>query len=274
MHAIQHELKEQPPGEDIFSLRAMHGMSDGLACFNHLYRVITNQILAKLNESNAFFQDPEFLNELDLQFARRYLHAIATSPSQDTPSSWRVLFQKRSDSRITPMQFAVAGVNTHVNFDLPFAVVKTVHALRRTKLDVPQQRHDYDRVNNVFFAKIPKLRHHLEESWEKRIDRDVLRLINNRVDDVIVVVDRALAWVQAERLWRTPVGEQLDRAERRIDDWVSVVNRGLLAPVPSWARDHAAVRSMAAQLSHTGAVVAGRVGSRFVPGPRAHAGGH
>ena len=44
-----------------------------------------------------------------------------------TPAPWRVLFERRT-GQIAGVQFAAAGINAHINFDLPFALVATWEA--------------------------------------------------------------------------------------------------------------------------------------------------
>jgi hypothetical protein len=239
MQEIQVALGEAPSTLGPDAAHKVHEMSDGLGCFNYLYQVITQQILDELT-TGTFFHDPEFLQELDLQFAHRYFDAIDRyGNGRDYPRSWAVLLDRRSDEDITPMQFAVAGVNTHVNFDLPCAVVATCRKLGR-RLHVPEQRHDYDRVNEVFFDKIPALRQHFDNGWERWLDQHVFRWINNLVDDAIVVLDRNLAWLRAEDLWEIPQGAALRSAELDLDRKASEMNELLLSPVPSWLRGGAA----------------------------------
>lgn len=267
LREIQSALKEGPSGEGVDSLRDLHRMTDGLACFNHLYRVITAEILDKYDAGN-FFRDPGFLQELDVQFARRYFNAIATYGQPSRPRSWAVLFDRRADVRITPLQFAAAGVNTHVNFDLPFAVVATCRALGR-HMHAPGQHHDYDRVNEVFFIRMARLRHHYEEDWQRRLDRRAIKTITNVIDDILVVLDRMLAWRQAEHLWRTPAGEPLQRTEKILDAVVSATNLALLTPMPPWLRDGLVIRSALSTIAHAGAIISGRLGYRIPPVKRA-----
>ena len=39
------------------------------------------------------------------------------------------MLANRSETHIAPMQFALAGMNAHINHDLPMAVVKTCEDL-------------------------------------------------------------------------------------------------------------------------------------------------
>jgi hypothetical protein len=230
MRQIQAGLEESPTSEGVESLAELHGMSDGLACFNHLYRVITAQILRHFDSGDLFI-NKAFLQELDVQFARRYFAAIAAYGKGECSSrAWQVLIERRRNRDITPMQFAVTGVNTHVNYDLPFAVVATCRALGTT-LEAPGQRHDYDRVNEVFFEKIPRLRAYFEQRWQLFLDRSLFRLLANQVDNMTVVLDRALAWETAEHLFTLQGTPAFPRAERSHDAAVALINHALLVPL-------------------------------------------
>ena len=47
----------------------------------------------------------------------------------DTPSAWVPLFAQRSRRGVAPLQFALAGMNAHINRDLPVALVTTCREL-------------------------------------------------------------------------------------------------------------------------------------------------
>jgi hypothetical protein len=268
--AVQSELGEEFPADaNHDSLIAIGKMSDGLACFNHLYKVVTAEILGRL-ETSGLFIDPTFLAMLDMQFAKRYFEAIvATDPANSAKSScaWDVLFERRGDTKISKLQFAIAGVNTHINYDLPFAVVETCHALDRN-LHVPGHRHDYDRVNEIFFAKIPTLRHRLEERWEKDLDRRLFRTVNNWVDDVVLALDRTTAWYHAEYLWRLH-DDHRSKAEADLDEGVAGLNRVILHEAPGWVTRNWATKRIHARALHGATSVAGTYALHAAPAQRA-----
>jgi hypothetical protein len=230
LRQIQSGLDLDPGTDTVESLAELHEMTDGLASFNHLYRVITAEIWREY-QTRDFFQNKPFLAELDVQFAKRYFDAIATYGQGDCRSrAWQVLIERSDDRRITPMQFAVSGVNTHVNYDLPFAVVATCKRLK-TALEAPGQHHDYDQVNTVFFAKIPTLRAHFEERWQQFLDRSVLKLLATQLDNMTVVLDRGLAWETAEHLSTIQPTSAFHRSERSHDAAVALINHALLVPL-------------------------------------------
>ena len=188
---IQEEAeKNTPPPE-----------SDGVASFNFLYTTITTAILTRLQDGS--FEDPPFLSELDVQFAGRYLNALAAFQQrpESAPRAWRGLIERRSDRHITRMQFAVAGVNAHVNFDLALALVATWE-LTGPPESTGKQHDDYLAINTVFRDEMAGLRHYFEDPLLRSLDTSTADRINNHFDDMLVVVLRNSAWHVAEHLWR------------------------------------------------------------------------
>lgn len=205
------------------------GRRDGLACFNYLYRIITGTVADKVDEGN-FFSDNDYITTLDVVFASRYLDALAAyraAPAK-APESWRVLIDDRANRHISPLQFAVAGVNAHVNYDLPFAVVGAAERLGRP-LGQGSQRHDYQLVNDIFYAHMRKLRQHFEDRFEQGLDRSLLDAAANHVGDATVLLARDVAWDHGERIWRVRENAaDMAAHAAALDRTVAEVSRGLL----------------------------------------------
>jgi hypothetical protein len=71
------------------------------------------------------FRDARFMSELDVVFANMYFAAIAAGdvdPSR-APSAWRPLLRVPRNCGIPRLQFAPAGMNAHINRDLPQGIV-------------------------------------------------------------------------------------------------------------------------------------------------------
>src|SRR5437660_945212 len=122
--------------------------SDGVARFNHLY--LEETVAVDTATHTAGFGDPEFISALDVVCAGRYFAAVdAVRAGQQPPRSWAPLFAARGDPRIAPIQFALAGMNAHINHDLPLALVSTFQARSlEISRDSPQYR-DYLKVNET-----------------------------------------------------------------------------------------------------------------------------
>src|SRR5262245_30793736 len=97
--------------------------SDGVACFTRLYLDVTEGVQAELQ--SLAFADPPFLADLDVRFADLFFDAVdqAAKPGGTVPRAWAPLFEARSKRGVAPLQFAIAGMNAHINRDLPIAVV-------------------------------------------------------------------------------------------------------------------------------------------------------
>jgi hypothetical protein len=97
---------------------------DGLKWFNWLYVQVTDAVSARMAAGG--FSDPAWLAALDMQFARLYFDALKTMLSGSTAAdSWRAIFERRNQTPIARIQFAMAGMNAHINHDLPIAIVNT-----------------------------------------------------------------------------------------------------------------------------------------------------
>ena len=99
--------------------------TDGVACFTRLYLEVTKAVQTEL--ANTTFADPRFLEVLDVAFANLFFDAVRAheqSP-REAPRAWAPLFECRSTRGIAPLQFALAGMNAHINRDLPVALVTT-----------------------------------------------------------------------------------------------------------------------------------------------------
>jgi hypothetical protein len=170
-----------------------------VADFNWLYLTITEEILSRLQ--TGYFADPEFLSLLDVEFAKRYFDALRrwSDASVATPEAWKVLFRRLRDLDVRSLPAAAAGVNAHVNYDLPFALVNTWNRLDSGPENRRQHR-DYLLINEIFFAKIPELRRGYLATWQLLVDR-----LNGHLDDwcqnSVIEAARNLAWQDGERLW-------------------------------------------------------------------------
>jgi hypothetical protein len=200
-----------------------------IADFNNLYLTITRRILER--EAAGHFNDPAFLNRLDVEFALRYLDALRLFGSGVTtvPAAWIVLFGRYNDASLRSLPCAVAGVNAHINFDLAFALVATWQKLGHAA-DHSAQHRDYLVVNEVFAEEIPALRRRFLTRWQRCVDR-----VNGNFDDwyqnMLVECTRARAWERAQQLWLVRddlVAFNTTRSEMDVE--AAAVGRVLLSP--------------------------------------------
>lgn len=203
---------------------------DGVAVFNRVYLEVTEHIGGLLDggAGRSPFTDSDMLAELDVRFAALWLHAYdAERSGHPVPAAWRPLFEGREGGRL-PIQYALSGMNAHIEHDLPLAVVSTCRA---RGLDPGDIRRDYDAVNDVL------------ASVESRIRRSFLTEIGQQVDDRVgaavhlvsswkIEKARDLSWVTAETIWALRSTRLLyGRFLSALGSTVGMASRALLAPV-------------------------------------------
>jgi Family of unknown function (DUF5995) len=172
---------------------------DGVAYFNRLYLQVTQAVLAA--SQNTPFEDPAFLDLLDVVFAGLYFDAEATIASgASCPVAWRPLTHERSAPR-APIQFALAGMNAHINHDLPLAVVQTCRQLGVAVDDNSPQHADYERVNAILATVETQIAGWFDSGLIADVEDVVPQDVANAIAMWSVVTAREIAWDHARVLW-------------------------------------------------------------------------
>jgi len=208
--------------------------SDGLKWFNRLYLQVT--LAVRDAATTTTFRDPAFLAALDVVFANLYFDAVAAAEADASraPAAWRPLFECRRKAGVRPIQFALAGMNAHINRDLPQGIVETY----RLTDGAPEQgsaRHgDFEKVNDLLAAVEDRIKPEFSTGLVLAVD-----VACGEVDDVMAMwkvrAARAAAWTNAEVLWALRSAPALRQAFfSRLDSFTGFAGRGLLlatAPV-------------------------------------------
>jgi hypothetical protein len=172
--------------------------SDGLACFNRMYLEVTKAVSADL--SQGFYADPVFMAKLDVTFANLYFAAAqAADTPAAVPAAWRPLAELRGAVGVEPIQFALAGMNAHINHDLPVAVVATCAELG-TSPDAGTHYTDFQKVDALLDSEEEAIRRSFETTVEQAVDQH-LQAVDNLVACWAINSARDLAWQHALVLW-------------------------------------------------------------------------
>jgi hypothetical protein len=128
---------------------------DGLKWFNRLYLIVTREV--DLNPPAGGWKDAEWLLLLDVVFAGFYFRAVADflSGGPTVPSSWSAMLSARYTSGIDRIQFALAGMNAHINHDLSLALLATDQQMGLEPDDASPQHVDYEAVNGLLNTVMP-----------------------------------------------------------------------------------------------------------------------
>lgn len=203
---------------------------DGVSCFNHLYLAVTVNVLAAKEQQR--FADPPFLADLDVAFANLYFAALRAfdSGDEDTPRAWLPLLAARARTDVAPLQFALAGMNAHINRDLPQALVETFAALGVDMTRPSRQSDDYDRVDALLAATEAGIKDSYLGPLARRLDRRFAG-VDDAVANWSVSAARRAAWTNGWALWHlrahaTLSTDYLDT----LDGMVGFAGRGLLVP--------------------------------------------
>ena len=208
---------------------------DGVRWFNRLYLAVTRGVAKWLEDNDQASEG--FLERLDVLFANMFFEALdAAQGGPDLPSeypfhAWKPLFERRHRRDVAPLQFALAGMNAHINHDLALGVQQVCAEIgRRPERDSPEYQ-DYIAVNGLI------------ETTEREVKvwllSDALMELDRRfgpVDDAIVLWNiiqaREAAWTHAEVLWRLSDEGLVERSYREaLDRTTGFIGRALMLPV-------------------------------------------
>jgi hypothetical protein len=213
---VQSILDDLPPSRS----------NNRVAAFNTLYLRITQRIEAALRSGVT---SPDFLEMLDVEFAKRYFDALDRWNQDDeaTPDVWEVLFKRACEERLSTLVAAMLGVNAHINHDLSLALIATWNGLGAPTDEDPIHP-DYLLVNDIFYEEIPRLRQSFSTEWQLAIDGFVGPL-DDWSQRLLVTVTRAHAWEQGLRLWQLRNDDDdFEQARLTMDRAASLVGEVLI----------------------------------------------
>jgi hypothetical protein len=228
---IQSILDELPPSP----------AANRVSAFNELYLKITRRVDGALVTG---VNQPEFLELLDVEFAKRYFDALNrwNDDDEDTPDVWEVLFKRAGDTEMSRLAAAMLGVNAHINHDLALALIGTWNELGAPEPGDDLIHPDYLLVNEIFYEEIPPLRRGFSTAWQRGLD-DFVGPLDDWSQRMLVTVTRARAWDQARRLWLLrhdaddfeQARRTMDRAASLLAEWAIVGDRLVTDAGGSWS---------------------------------------
>ena len=166
---IERDLKGffSPDGPGPQARRDHPPLPDGVACFNGMYLRVTEAVRDELPN----FENREFIERLDVLFAEFYLQAYEAAAAEAWISeAWAPLFARRRDPKIIPLQFAITGMNAHINNDLAHALVLTWKEQDLGPAGDTPERRDYDKVNAILQAVEDEIKVPLSDELIAQVD--------------------------------------------------------------------------------------------------------
>jgi hypothetical protein len=198
---------------------------DGVACFNRMYLRVTE--LVGQNIVDGFFEDPAFLERMDVLFAGLYFKAV---DAKTAPVPWKPLFDARDNRTVWPIQFALAGMNAHINHDLALAVNATC-AERRTTPQTKPVHADYLRVNELLAKVEAEVRAEYEPELLKLTTAEAEQL-KHVLSGFSIARGRDVSWGTALTLWHERnLAPVYNTTLATLAAEVALAGEGLLTPV-------------------------------------------
>ena len=169
-----------------------------VSAFNALYLLITKRVDGALVTG---VNSPEFLEMLDVEFAKRYFAALGqwNRDEEETPDVWEVLFKRAADERLSRLVAAMLGVNAHINHDLAVSLVDICDEWGIDLDEGTTQHRDYLVVNTT----LERVEGEIKARYTTGIIGDIDRLAGP-LDDVLanwsVARARDNAWTTARTI--------------------------------------------------------------------------
>ena len=214
-------------------LQAIDGVlpsTDGLKWFNLLYLMVTREI--HNSPPAAGWRNPQGITRLDVVFAEMYFVTIGNfiRQSAPTPSSWQALFEARHQAGVERIQFALAGMNAHINHDLSLALLQTDIEFNIIPTLNSPEHDDFEHVNNILEAVLP---HALNALADGGIIGEIAQdtgMVGRLLAIWNVRQARDLAWNFADHL-RGLTGVRRQVALMAQDKLTGALGRSLLLPL-------------------------------------------
>jgi hypothetical protein len=190
-------------GTDLTRLEAQR---DARRFFHAAYLRTTQAIADEI--ACGGFADDGWVRQWDLAFAGFYLDVLdADQHGAAVPGPWRVAFDAaRQQSELQPLQHVLFGLNAHINYDLPQALIEVISSADFDDPAVLSSREaDHSHVDTVLQARVGAEDAELGAVSKVTVVDRLLRPANR-------VASRRILAEARTKVWRNAVA--LDRARR------------------------------------------------------------
>ena len=169
------------------------------------------------------FEDPDWVERWDVAFAELYLAAL---DAPIAPRPWRLAFS--APPELPPLRHVLLGINAHVNYDLPQALLAVISdAQFGDAALMASRRRDHERIDGVLASRVGAEDVELSASGKTLLDR-VLTPLNRLGSKRFLRESRQKVWhntlelqqarVAGETAYRTRLAELELLSAARIAD--------------------------------------------------------
>jgi hypothetical protein len=142
----------------------------------------------------AKFEDPDWVEAWDVAFAELYLDAHdADRDGTTVPRPWRLAFD--APSTLPPLRLVLLGINAHVNYDLPQALLAVISDADFTDPVVMAKRQrDHERIDGVLASRVAQEDNELSTGAAKSLLDKVLTPLNRLSSKRFLRESREKVW--------------------------------------------------------------------------------
>jgi hypothetical protein len=160
----------------------------------------TTQAVGKAID-DARFEDPAWVEVWDVKFAELYLRA---HDADLAPRPWRLAFEASKD--LPALGHVLLGINAHVNYDLPQALLEVLSD--EDFLDLPlmdRRRRDHERIDGVLSQRVAAEDEELAATGVRSLLDHVLTPLNRLASQRFLRESRQKVWHNTIELQRARV---------------------------------------------------------------------
>jgi hypothetical protein len=155
---------------------------------------------------DGVFEDPAWVEEWDVAFARLYLDAFDAhvSGAGVAPRPWRVAFAASAD--LPALRKVLLGINAHVNYDLPQALLAVISDEDfADAATLARRQRDHEAIDGVLASRVAAEDEELASVSARSLLDRVLQPLNRRASQRFLKEARQKVWhntreLQAARL--------------------------------------------------------------------------
>jgi uncharacterized protein DUF5995 len=171
---------------------------DARRFFHGTYLRTTEAVAEEIDHGG--FADGAWLERWDLVFAQLYLDALgADRTGGRVPGPWRVTFDvARTSPDLPPLRHVLLGMNAHINYDLPQALVAVISPAEFDDPAVRARRAaDHGHVDEVLLRRVGAEDDQLDEVYRRRLVDRLLGPVNRAATRRLLVEARTKVWHNA-----------------------------------------------------------------------------
>jgi hypothetical protein len=181
---------------------------DARRFFHGTYLRTTEAVAAEIRRGG--FGDGEWVEQWDVAFASLYLDAFDRfSAGEATSGPWRVAFAATRGDRLPPLRHVLLGINAHVNFDLPQALLVMIDdASFDDSALMARRAADHEHIDHVLASRLVA-----EDELLREVEQPGDRGLLDRIQVLSRLGTNRFLREARRKVWRNAV--ELSQARRR-----------------------------------------------------------